>query len=99
MDAERRWACSGCRSLLAVARAERLHIKIRKLHYIIDGASFRVTAVCRHCGAVTEFRQDAADPARAGAATSTETPDVQQANEAHRRPARKAERNDRQLDA
>ena len=95
MDAERRWVCSGCRSLLAVGRGERLHIKIRKLHYIIDGASFRVTAVCRHCGAVTECSQGATESA--APVVSPETHDVQQANEAHRRPARKAERNERHV--
>lgn len=98
MDAERRLICCTCGSLLALERAERLHIKIRKLHYIIDGAAFRVTAVCRHCGAVTEFSQNAAAPHGASAATSTETRDVQQANEAHRRPARKAERNERHVE-
>ena len=88
MDAEKRWCCSQCGSLLGLLRSERLHIKIRKLHYIIDGRSTRVTAVCRHCGSVTEICPS----------TTTETLDVQQAHEAHRRPARKAERNERHVE-
>jgi transcription elongation factor Elf1 len=96
---ERRWSCCQCGSLLAVERAERLHVKIGKLHYIIDGRDFRVTAVCRRCGAVTEFSRNSSIPANVGPSLTPETQDVRKANEAHRRPARKAERNDRPMDS
>lgn len=99
MLAEHRWSCSQCGSLLAVERAERLHIKLRRLHYIIDGPAFRVTAVCRHCGAVTEFSPTRSNPTVVGSTPYPETLDVQQASEAQRRPARKVERNDRPVDS
>ena len=99
MDAERRWSCCRCGSLLAVERAERLHVKIRKLDYIIDGPAFRVTAVCRHCGSVSELSRNQLVPAPAGQTPLPETLDVQQAHEVHRRPARKAERNDRPMES
>lgn len=99
VDIERRWTCSQCGSLLAVDRADRLHVKIRKLHYIIDGSDFRVTAICRHCGTVTETMRRHLDRADVWPAPTPETRDVQEANEAHRRPARKAERNDRPMES
>src|SRR5690242_12110387 len=98
MSVEQRWTCEHRQCLLGIERGGRLHIKTGQLHYIVEAPSFRVTAVCRRCGSVSALDRDG-QTRHEGASSTTETPDVQQANEAHRRPARKAERSDRHLES
>jgi hypothetical protein len=97
MNAERRWTCEGCQCLLGIERGGRLHVKIGALHYIVEGPSYRVTAVCRRCAAVGEITRGSINPEQFSP-FSPETQDVQRPSEALGRPARKAERSDRQLE-
>lgn len=53
---EREWRCEECETLLGIDRNERLQLRYKQAQYIVNGDSYTVTAVCRNCSAVNEWR-------------------------------------------
>jgi hypothetical protein len=51
---EHEWRCLRCDALLGVRRGTRLHLRYKEAQYIVDGADYVVTAVCRSCFTVNE---------------------------------------------
>lgn len=50
------WRCQECNTLLGVERTPRLILRHKQVLYVVGGADYTVTAVCRNCSAVNERR-------------------------------------------
>lgn len=53
---EQEWRCTKCNTLLGVGRELRLHLRYKEAQYVVDGGDFHITAVCRKCSTVSDWR-------------------------------------------
>jgi len=56
---EEKWRCTQCGAVLGLQRGHRLHVRHKEAQYVIEGAEYLVTALCRRCSTLNERREGA----------------------------------------